>query len=192
MTSRAGASSSRRATGSNQPPQAADADAFPQSPPPIRNKRQSMAAAVQQIQQQDHDEREAGIEMQVAANGDNSVALSRLQTMSVVTKLNKSATRSRLEGRVLLTQKLAIFFAVSGIALGIIEQETLWYVIARMACFLQLPPHRTVSSSRHAAPLSPLPPGMFHIKLRKSAPKTFHATVASISPRAPISPSSAP
>ena len=42
-------------------------------------------------------------------------------------KLSKASDRSKVENRVLFLQKLSIFFAVSGLALSIIEQETLWY-----------------------------------------------------------------
>jgi hypothetical protein len=80
------------------------------------------------MERQDRDaERDAGFyEMQQRPAADGDVKLSRLQTMGVVQKLNKAAGRSKLEGRVLLTQKLAIFFAAVGLALSIIEQETLW------------------------------------------------------------------
>ena len=107
-----------------------DVEAAPQAPNSRVNRRKSVAAALHD-QEQEYEQDSRQYEMQQAdeiSGTGQKIDLARLQTMGVVQKLNKASHRSRLEGKALFVQKLCIFFAVSGLVLGIIEQETLWCV----------------------------------------------------------------
>ncbi len=108
-----------------------DVEALHQAPNSRATKRKSVAAALHD-QQLEYQQDAQQFEMQQQADGSSGTGkfdLARLQTMGVVQKLNKASHRSKVEARALFVQKLSIFFAVSGIALGIIEQESLWCVV---------------------------------------------------------------
>ena len=128
MTSRLNSSASRRL-----PPQLsdpADVDVLPNSPPSRAGRRTSAAVAMEQMAQDRGMPSSASFEMQPAGQQEGGALdvkdVARLKTMGVVQKLNKASARSKVEGQVLTVQKLCIFFAVSGLALAIIEQEALW------------------------------------------------------------------
>jgi hypothetical protein len=122
MASRAAGSSSHRS-----PQQQPGEGTINVASPAARvGRRQSIAASLHQQEREEKERETIGtgrFEMQEA---NNNGIISRLQTMGVVQKLNKAALRSKIEVRILLVEKLSIFFAAVGLALSIIEQETLW------------------------------------------------------------------
>ncbi len=107
MESRSNMRQSRRSTA--QLPDAVDADAQAQSPAAMgRPRRQSIAAAMQQMEYQEQGmARPGAFEMQPAGHEDSAVDsikdLSRLKTMGVVQKLNKASFRSKIELQVITT-----------------------------------------------------------------------------------------